>query len=190
MPFASRFSLLALLALAACDSGPQQPAGGSAPSGWAGPVKADRPGPGTLDRSCAGRPAPRSIFQDPAGEAITLADFGGKPLLVTLWATWCPPCVAEMPTLDALATREPGLQVLAISEDLNGQAKVDSFFAARSFDKLEPYLDPQLSLMQELRVSTLPTTILYDAQGREVWRMTGMEDWTGERAVALLREAG
>ncbi len=178
------------LALAACDSQPQQPKGGTAPSGWAGPVKAEKPGTGTLDRSFAGRPAPRSIFQDPAGEAITLADFGGKPLLVNLWATWCPPCVAEMPTLDALAVRDPGLQVLAVSEDLDGQDKVDAFFAARKFNKLQPYLDPQLSLMQELQVSTLPTTILYDAQGREVWRMTGMEDWTGPRAAELIREAG
>jgi thiol-disulfide isomerase/thioredoxin len=177
-----------LLALAACDSAPQPPAGG-APEGWAGPVKVDKPGTGTLDRTFAGRPAPRSIFQDPAGEAITLADMRGKPLLVNLWATWCPPCIAEMPTLDALAKREPGLKVLTVSEDLNGQEKVDAFFAARKFEKLEPYLDPQLSLMQELGVSTLPTTILYDAQGREVWRMTGIEDWTGERAAALLREA-
>jgi thiol-disulfide isomerase/thioredoxin len=175
--------------LSSCDRAAEQPKGGAAPEGWAGPVKADKPGTGTLDRSFAGRPAPRSIFQDPAGEAITLADFRGKPLLVNLWATWCPPCVAEMPTLDELARREPGLQVLAVSEDLNGQEKVDAFFAARKFKKLEPYLDPQLSLMLELGVSTLPTTIFYDAQGREVWRMTGIEDWTGKRAAELLREA-
>lgn len=182
--------LFLIMALAACDSRPPPPRGGEAPSGWSGPAKAEKPGTGTLDRSFAGRPAPRSIFQDPKGEAITLADFRGKPLLVNLWATWCPPCVAEMPTLDALAVREPGLQVLAVSEDLNGQDKVEAFFAARPFKRLQPYLDPQLSLMQELRVSTLPTTILYDAQGREVWRMTGMEDWTGGRAAELLREAG
>jgi thiol-disulfide isomerase/thioredoxin len=179
-----------LLALTACDSQPQQPAGGAAPEGWAGPAKADKPGTGTLDRAFAGRPAPRSIFQDPKGEAITLADMRGKPLLVNLWATWCPPCIAEMPTLDALAKREPGLKVLTVSQDLNGQDKVDAFFAARRFEKLEPYLDPQILLMQELGVSTLPITILYDSQGREVWRMTGIEDWTGARAAELIKEAG
>ncbi|HZH08096.1 MAG TPA: TlpA disulfide reductase family protein, partial [Lautropia sp.] len=136
-----------------------------------------------------GTPAPRSIFEDPAGEAITLADFRGKPLLVNLWATWCPPCIAEMPTLDALAAARSDLQVLAVSEDLNGKDKVDAFFAQRQFSELQPYLDPELSLMLELRVSTLPTTILYDASGREVWRMTGMEDWEGERAAELINEA-
>jgi thiol-disulfide isomerase/thioredoxin len=180
--------LSAISVLLACDSG-GQPAGGGAPSGWSGPDAGQKQGTGRLDRSFAGRPAPRSIFQDPAGEAITLADFGGKPLLVNLWATWCAPCVAEMPTLDALATREPGVTVLAVSEDLNGQDKVDAFFARRRFAKLQPFLDPQLSLMQELRVDTLPTTILYDAKGREVWRMTGMEDWEGPRAAGLIREA-
>jgi thiol-disulfide isomerase/thioredoxin len=181
--------LLLGFSLASCDRASQAPAGGSAPEGWAGPDKAERPGTGRLDRSFAGTPAPRSIFQDPAGEAITLADFRGKPLLVNLWATWCPPCVAEMPTLDALAGARPDLQVLAVSEDLNGKDKVDAFFAQRQFSKLQPYLDPELSLMLELRVSTLPTTILYDASGREVWRMTGMEDWEGERAAELINEA-
>ena len=144
---------------------------------------------GRLDRSFAGTPAPRSIFEDPAGEAITLPDFRGKPLLVNLWATWCPPCIAEMPTLDGLAEREKGLQVLAVSEDLNGHDKVDAFFAQRRFAKLQPYIDPGLSLMTELKVDTLPTTILYDSEGREVWRMTGMADWEGARAAKLLGEA-
>jgi hypothetical protein len=94
-----------------------------------------------------------------------------------------------MPMLDALAAREPRLQVLAVSEDLNGHDKVDAFFAGRRFAKLQPYIDPGLSLMAELKVDTLPTTILYDARGREVWRMTGMAEWTGERAARLLEEA-
>jgi thiol-disulfide isomerase/thioredoxin len=175
--------LLLGLALGACDAGKQEPAA-DAPA--ASNAKAET---GRLDRSFAGTPAPRSIFEDPAGEAITLADFQGKPLLVNLWATWCPPCIAEMPTLDALAVREKGLQVLAVSEDLGGRDKVSAFFAARRFARLQPYLDPGLSLMTELKVDTLPTTILYDARGREVWRMTGMADWSGPRAAKLLGEA-
>ena len=95
-----------------------------------------------------------------------------------------------MPTLDALAAREKELQVLAVSEDMNGHEKVDAFFAERRFAKLQPYIDPGLSLMVELKVDTLPTTILYDAEGSEVWRMTGKEDWEGARAAKLLAEAG
>lgn len=145
---------------------------------------------GRLDRSRAGIPAPPISFEGPSGEPVSLADFGGKPLLLNLWATWCAPCVVEMPTLDALAQREQGLQVLAVSQDMEGRDKVAAFFAARRFKALAAYLDPSLSLMTELKVDTLPTTILYDAEGREVWRMTGMEDWTAGRAAALLDEAG
>ena len=110
-------------------------------------------------------------------------------MLLNLWATWCAPCVAEMPTLDALAARDGGIDVLTVSQDLNGEEKVDAFFAKRKFEMLEPFIDPELTLMGELGVTTLPTTILYDAQGREVWRMTGMEEWTGPRAAALIAEA-
>jgi hypothetical protein len=79
--------------------------------------------------------------------------------------------------------------VLAVSQDMGGKDKVDSFFAERKFRMLEPYLDPELALMTGLKVDTLPTTILYDASGREVWRITGIEDWQSERAAALISEA-
>jgi hypothetical protein len=95
-----------------------------------------------------------------------------------------------MPTLDALAAREPGLKVLTLSQDLDGRDKVDGFFAQRRFTQIEPYLDPEIKFMTELGITTLPTTILYDAQGREVWRMSAMENWTGRRAAGLLKEGG
>ncbi len=177
-------------AFAACDA--EKPTNGD--SGGAAAVESGKPSEkqqvaGRLDRSHAGIPAPDAAFQDPSGDPVSLADFKGKPLLVNLWATWCAPCVAEMPTLDALAGRDPGIQVLAVSQDMNGENKVDAFFAARQFEMLEPYIDPELTLMTQLKVDTLPTTILYDAQGREVWRMSGMEDWQGRRAAGLIAEA-
>jgi thiol-disulfide isomerase/thioredoxin len=176
------------LLLAACgETGDSK--GGNAPGDWSGPRKAEKAATGRLDRSHAGSPAPNVLFEDPAGEPASLADFRGKPVLVNLWATWCAPCVVEMPSLDALAMREPGLQVLALSQDMNGQAKVDSFFEERKFARLEPYIDAELTLMTQLGVTTLPTTILYDAEGREVWRMAGLEDWQGPRAAELIAEA-
>ena len=144
---------------------------------------------GQLDRSHAGKAAPDALFQDPEGETASIRHFRGRPVLVNLWATWCAPCIAEMPTLDALAERESGIEVLTISQDLNGKEKVDAFFEKRNFRMIEPYLDSELTLMTELGITTLPTTILYDAEGREVWRMTGMEDWTGPRAARLIAEA-
>lgn len=171
-----------LIALGGCDR--EQPAPAQA-------VTALTPGEaGRLDRSHRGTAASDTAFEDPDGEPASFADFRGKPLLVNLWATWCAPCVAEMPTLDALAAREEGkLQVLALSQDLDGQAKVAAFFAERRFARLEPYIDPQLALMGELAVQSLPTTILYDAGGREVWRITGVEDWRSARAARLIAEA-
>ncbi|MEA3064963.1 MAG: hypothetical protein QOJ27_1409 [Sphingomonadales bacterium] len=181
--------LLLLLALSACSqsggdsnsTAPDQPA-------WSGPKE---PAPtGKLDRSHAGSAAPSTAFQDPDGQAAALADFRGKPLLLNLWATWCAPCVAEMPTLDALAGREgEQLQVLTVSQDLNGRDKVEAFFRKQGYRKLETWLDPDMALMEALKVDTLPTTILYDGDGREVWRVTGMEDWESGRAALLLKEA-
>lgn len=144
-----------------------------------------------MDVSKKGTAAPTQAFIAPDGKKVTLADFRGKPVLVNLWATWCVPCVREMPTLDALAAREAGkLQVLTISQDMQGAAKVGPYFAKGGFKAIKPYLDPQNELGFPLSgESGLPTTILYDTEGKEVWRVAGGMDWTGEKAGALLRQA-
>ena len=142
---------------------------------------------GAIDRSHKGEQAPAAAFLDPAGKSVSLADFRGAPVLVNLWATWCGPCVREMPTLDALA-RSGAIRVVAVSQDMGGAAKVTPFFKAHGFSTLEPYLDPKLALGTALGAN-LPTTILYDAQGREMWRETGGYDWSGEAAKKLIADA-
>jgi thiol-disulfide isomerase/thioredoxin len=145
---------------------------------------------GTLDRSHRGEAAPETAFEDPTGARVTLASFAGKPVLLNLWATWCGPCVKEMPTLDALSvTLGESVQVLVVSQDFDGAAKVDPFFQKAAFKRLQPYLDTRAGLSTGLGAN-LPTTILYDSQGREVWRMLGSMDWTGETAKELIAEAG
>ena len=179
--------LLPLLALAACGQAPEGDQGVADQPSWAGPKEA--PATGRLDRSHAGAEAPATAFEDPDGEPASLADFRGRPVLLNLWATWCGPCIAEMPTLDALAAREgERLQVLTVSQDLDGRDRVEAFFRKQGYRNLETWLDPEMALMAALKVDTLPTTILYDAQGREVWRVTGMEDWESGRAALLLAE--
>jgi thiol-disulfide isomerase/thioredoxin len=161
------------------------PAAGPAPAG----APAQAYPTGRLDRSHAGTVAPDLVFEDGEARPVRLSVFRGRPLLVNLWATWCGPCVVEMPSLDALAARRTGnLAIIAVSQDTE-RRKVTDFFAARRFARLQPYLDANMGLMTALRLDTLPTTILYDAQGREVWRMTGMADWQGDRAARLLAEA-
>ncbi len=132
---------------------------------------------------------PDVSFEDPDGVPTTLADYTGKPVLVNLWATWCAPCVHEMPTLDALAEREKQrLQVLTVSQDIQGAEVVDPYFSEAGFKNIRPFLDPDNGLNFAYKTGIMPTTVLYDAQGKEVWRMTGSLDWNGARAAALLEE--
>lgn len=186
--------LLIGLALAGCDrqeaAAPQGGAPGNDAAAGANAAVAEPYPTGRLDRSHAGTVAPDLGFVDGEGQPVRLSVFRGRPLLVNMWATWCGPCVIEMPSLDALAQAEgPALEVIAVSQDSEGRRKVSDFFAAHHFARLEPYLDEQMGLMGALHLDTLPTTILYDAQGREVWRMTGMADWGSARTRTLLREA-
>ncbi|HVR91390.1 MAG TPA: TlpA disulfide reductase family protein [Novosphingobium sp.] len=143
-----------------------------------------------IDRSHKGSALPDFTFGDPAGRQLRLASLKGTPLLINLWATWCGPCVVEMPMLDKLAaTRAGKLKVLTVSQDLGQPQKVAVFFTDRKLAHLEPWLDPDNSLAQHYQAGTLPTTIYYDAAGREVWRFVGGHDWGSAETAKMLAEA-
>jgi thiol-disulfide isomerase/thioredoxin len=146
---------------------------------------------GTIDRSRKGSELPNFTLRDASGKQVELASFKGKPLLINLWATWCAPCVAELPTLNALAKERDGsLKVLTISQDLPPADKVAPFLKARGADRLEPWLDLDGELTVQYRITVLPTTIYYDANGREVWRFVGGHDWSNAETAKMLAEAG
>jgi thiol-disulfide isomerase/thioredoxin len=172
----------ALLALAACQKPQQQPANEPVAEAEAGPVKG-------LDRSHKGKPAPDAIFKDPDGGDITLASFEGTPVLVNLWATWCAPCVKELPTLDRLSGAQKSIMVVAVSQDTAPHASVEAFLDSHKIGGLGAFQDPKMALSGALGAEILPTSILYDAQGREVWRYVGDLDWTSAEAAKLLAEA-
>ncbi len=143
-----------------------------------------------VDRSHRGEAAPAVAFNDPAGTETSLASFKGRPVLVNLWASWCAPCVKELPTLAALAERQAadGLAVIAVSQDMAPKASVDAFLAGKGIGRFAAYHDAEIRLTDALGVQVMPTTILYDAQGREAWRFVGDQDWAGVDARALLDE--
>ena len=140
-----------------------------------------------VDRSHQGEVAPATPFKDAAGKPTTLAAFRGKPVLVNLWATWCGPCVAELPTLEALA-RSGTVRVAAISQDTGAAAKVPGFLKAHGAPSLTPYLDDKMALSLGWNAN-LPTTILFDSAGKEVWRWNGGNDWSSAAAAKLIAEA-
>ncbi|WP_230206984.1 TlpA disulfide reductase family protein [Novosphingobium sp. Gsoil 351] len=178
-------TLAAALFAGGCDrqtAEPAQPA--AADSGAGGKQKTFN---GTLSIENRGARMPDFALEDPAGKKLTSADLMGKPVLINLWATWCGPCVLEMPMLDQLAA-DGKLRVVTVSEDLQGAAKVVPFFAERKFANLEPWLDPDNTLGDHYATGILPTTVLYDKDGREVWRMIGGHDWAGPRTTAMLAD--
>jgi thiol-disulfide isomerase/thioredoxin len=178
----------AFLALAACQQkAEQQPANEAAPAAQAGPVKG-------VDRSHKGQAAPAAVFSNPDEGEFSLAKFKGVPMLVNLWASWCAPCVKELPTLDKLAAShriDGELGVIAVSQDSGPQTSVVAFLDKLKIKDLGAYHDPKMALSGALGPDTvLPTSILYDANGKEVWRYVGDLDWTSAEAAKLLAEAG
>jgi thiol-disulfide isomerase/thioredoxin len=145
----------------------------------------------TLSYAFAGQKAPTAHFADADGQDVTLADFEGKPLLLNIWATWCAPCKAEMPTLDALAKLEKDrMAVIAVSQDLEGRAPVLAFFKETKVKNLVPYTDADNAILAAFNNAiALPTTILYDSAGKEVWRIAGGVAWDDAEIAKLLRAA-
>ena len=177
--------LLLAFAVAACDrQKPQEPQGDQ-------PVAAAEQQTG-VDRSRKGQPAPEVVFHDPDGGEISLADLRGEPVLVNLWASWCGPCIKELPTLQKLEEAQAlagHLGVIAVSQDMAPKASVDAFLADKGIARFAAFHDPEMGLTSALGVQVMPTSVLYDAEGREVWRYVGDLDWTSEEAVRLLAEA-
>ena len=146
---------------------------------------------GEIDRSFAGELLPAVALTHPEGRELNTGALSGQPVLLNLWATWCAPCVEEMPLLDALAGQYDGkLRVVVASQDLQGAEKVSPFFAKEKYARLEPWLDRENALSTALGgEGVLPTTVLYDSSGAEVARVVGGFDWQSPEAKALVDEA-
>jgi thiol-disulfide isomerase/thioredoxin len=132
--------------------------------------------------------APDIAFETEGG-TTTLAALSGKVVLVNLWATWCAPCLEELPSLDELQGALGGkeFQVVAIAADARGPEIARRYLERLDIKNLELNRDPRLMLAISLGGSqVLPVTVLYDRRGREIGRRVGAADWSSPEARALI----
>ncbi len=137
------------------------------------------------------KPLPELAFTDAGDRPVTLAAYKGKTVLLNFWATWCAPCVKEMPSLDRLQAEmgKDKFVVLPLSLDGPSRPKVAPFYADRKLANLGIYFDKGKKVLGAVDVSVLPTSILIDAQGRELGRLEGDADWDKPEALALMKAA-
>jgi len=142
-----------------------------------------------LKPTAAPQPAPGIAFADAAGAPHTLADFKGKVTVVNLWATWCPPCKAELPSLAELAKAEAGKAVAIVPISVD---KPDSVPQARAFIAAHPplsfYTEPTYRFAYALSppAGDMPTTLIFDRRGVERARLAGGADWSSHEAKAVV----
>jgi thiol-disulfide isomerase/thioredoxin len=146
---------------------------------------------GKFVRAKTPKPLPDLSLQDADDKPLSLADFRGKALLINFWATWCAPCVKEMPALDRLQAMFPKDKFLVLPLSIDGptKPKVVPFYKDQKLAHLGIYFDKGRKAMQGLDVSLLPTSILVDPQGREIGRLEGDADWDMPEGVALMKAA-
>ncbi len=126
-------------------------------------------------------------FTDAEGALVTLKDKRGTVVLINFWATWCPPCVHEMPSLERLQSElgGDGFEVLAINEDREARV-IGPFYDHFGLTELRGYHDPNGRLSRRLKITGLPTTILVDHRGNEVGRVVGRVEWDSPASIALI----
>ncbi len=137
------------------------------------------------------RGSPKIPF-DVEGRKVSLQDFRGKAVLVNFWATWCAPCLKELPSLDALERELGGrkFEVVAIAADPRGPEAAREFLDRLEIKNLKLYADPRLAFASSIGgANVLPVSILYDAKGQEVGRLVGEADWVSPEAVRLVKSA-
>jgi thiol-disulfide isomerase/thioredoxin len=149
--------------------------------------------PAILDKLkvTSGRPAaPAIAFRDAAGKEVKLADFHGRYMLVNLWATWCGPCINELPELAKLQKELPQDRITVVPVDVLERLdaeKVGAFLMMHGADGLPVYIDSAYATQRGFTANELPLTVLIDADGHEVGRAAGGQKWDDPASVAYLK---
>lgn len=134
-------------------------------------------------------PVPEIHFLDRDEQERTLDDFRGRVVLLNFWATWCAPCVEEMPSLERLQAALAGEKflVLPVSQDRAGLPLVRQFYREHELTGLAMFADRSSSAGRSFKLRGLPTSVLLDQDGRELGRFEGSADWSSQEAIALVR---
>ena len=153
------------------------------------PRAAEPPGLQGLHVLTPPKPLPALRFHTATGQVQTLDAYRGQGVVLNLWATWCPPCVAELPSLDRLARQLRGshIAVLAVSSDLGGAPAVQRFYASHHIADLPVLLDPDGTILQALHARGVPTTYLINPQGTETAWIEGAQNWSAPASMARVK---
>jgi thiol-disulfide isomerase/thioredoxin len=132
---------------------------------------------------------PDGVFLDADGNAHTIASFLGRGMVINFWATWCQPCIAEIPSLAALsrALAPHDIAVLPLSSDRGGVKVVAAWFEAHDVTGLPILLDPRGALASAWGGHGIPTTHVIARDGKERARLEGAADWSSPATIALIQ---
>ncbi|MFY0636215.1 MAG: TlpA family protein disulfide reductase [Vannielia sp.] len=135
----------------------------------------------------APRDVPTEAFDGPDGP-VTLADLQGEVIVLNFWATWCAPCRKEMPALAELgeAFEGKGARVVTVATGRNPEGAVTRFLDEIGLSDMPVYRDPRQKLARNMGVLGLPVTVILNAEGREVARLTGDAEWNSDSARAII----
>jgi thiol-disulfide isomerase/thioredoxin len=134
----------------------------------------------------AATPAPELQAQDLAGAPKTLADYRGKVVLLNFWASWCPPCLREMPSMERLRVKMTGRPLAIVALDSAEAPEEVNAYLSRMTLGFPILLDPDGSNTKRWKVFALPTTFLLDAEGRVRYVLTGPTEWDEGEALGVI----
>ena len=129
------------------------------------------------------------IFMDINQKNVNLGDFKGKLVILNFWATWCAPCKEEMPSLDDLQsnTKLNNLKIFPINIGQEDVRKSEYFFKELDIKNLEIYFDAPITLAKKFSLRGVPTTIIFNKEGKEFARIIGSIDFKDEEFINWLK---
>lgn len=134
-----------------------------------------------------GDSAPDFAITTDSGRKVSVSDFGGRLLVLNFWATWCPPCVQEMPSLDEFQKRLGGSGVVVLGVSVDKDANLYRDFLSRAKVSFLTARDPEAKISSDYGTYKYPETYIIDSKGKVVQKIIGPENWNDERMVSYVK---